>query len=127
MNAKDFITKLNKTGKCEVNTDAIIAGWNNRCVLLRWEDDYRIMESIWRNGKTNGDVKFKIGITKEDAIKIIESLKLNEQQSFLRSGKSYRTAKTEAEAVIIEQMAYIKQANSKIRQLKRQPPIQPQK
>lgn len=116
---KDIITKYNLTGECQIDIPKVIAQWNNRCVILRWRDEYRIVEYVWRIGIKTGETTYKFAISEADAKHLITALKLNEEQSFLKSGKSYHTARTEAEAVIIEQQAYIKRLNKKVRAQKK--------
>lgn len=114
---KNVITQFNFSGECQINIDAVITQWNNRCSISRWGDTYRLIETIWRNGKTNGTTNIKVTISESAANTLIERLNLNMEQSFLKIGKTYRTAKTEAEAVIIEQIEYINLANKKIRSM----------
>lgn len=114
---KNVVTQFNQTGVCPINIEAVINQWNNRCSISRWQDTYKLIELVWRNGGTKGGTNIKVAISESDAKILIVRLNLNMEQSFLASGKTYRTARTEAESVIIEQMAYIKQANKKIRDL----------
>lgn len=114
---KNIIKQFNVSGNCEIFIDEIIEQWNNRCVIFRWVDEYRLVEEIWLLGKNTGRDKVKISINQSDARLLILKLNLVEEQSFLKSGKTYRTANSEAHHVIIEQAEYIKQANRKIREL----------
>lgn len=114
---KDIIKKFNHSGDCEIYIDKVIKQWNNRCVLLRWGDEYILIEEIWFRGKNTGNKKFKFQISQSDADALIQRLNLVEEQSFFRSGKSYRTEKSEEIHVIREQQAYILKANAKIREL----------
>ena len=114
---KNIIKKFNQTGDCEIHIDQVIKQWNNRCVLLRWENTFRLVEEKWLHGKNTGNTIFKFQISRLDAELLILKLKLYEEQSFFASSKSYRTAISEVHHVIKEQQDYIKKANAKIREL----------
>lgn len=114
---QNIISVFKESGNCEIRIDEVVKQWDNRCLLMRWKDEFRIVEEVWYRGKNTGKTKFKLNISQADAYNLILKLNLVEQQSFLKSGKTYRTEASEANHVIVEMMAYIKIANKKIREL----------
>ncbi len=84
----ELIKNFNRTGNCEVDTDKVAKAWNDKFSISQWHDEYRLIEDIelFKEGA------YKISISKEQALEIINKVKLLPIQSgFLKNAKTWRS------------------------------------
>ena len=85
---EELIKTFNETGNCEVDTDKVANAWNDKFSISQWHDEYRLIEYI----ELFKEEAYKITISKEQAMEIIEKVKLLPiQSSFFRNGKTWRS------------------------------------
>ncbi len=85
---KKLIKTFNETGNCEVYTDKVASAWDDRFSISQWKDEYRLIKQV----KLFEEASAKVTISKEQAMEIIEKVKLLPIQSMFPSGKTWRTA-----------------------------------
>lgn len=85
---EEFIKTFRDTGNCEVDTDKIANDWNDRFSISQWHDEYRFIEQI----KLFEEEAYKVTISKEQALEIIDKAKLLPVKSSLfRHGITWRS------------------------------------
>ncbi|MEB0262908.1 hypothetical protein [Mucilaginibacter sp. 10I4] len=93
------------TGSVPLLMDAVIKQWNNRTYITQWNEDYRLREESWRDGKRL-EKGIKVTINRVDALYLISKLNLIREQGYFKSSAVYRTAVSEIEMLRIEQEKY---------------------
>jgi len=85
---KKLITEFNETGACEIDIAKVVKAWTDKFSISKYHEEYRLIK------QGRGQNASKITISKEQAVLLIDKLKLLPIQSgLLRFGKTYRTEK----------------------------------
>lgn len=83
---KKILKKFTPDGTSIVNIDKAILAWNDTFIISQFRNDYSLMKS-GRGGNYT-----RVKISKEQAIELIDKLKLKQiQSSTFKSGKTYIT------------------------------------
>ena len=79
------ITEFHSTGPCSIDMDKAVKCWGKRCVISKWDEEYRIYRYTHKR-----HIAMKIAISVEDAKELIEKLNLEEQPSGIyNSGSTF--------------------------------------
>lgn len=85
---EELIKEFKETGNCIVDVDKVISSWNDKFCISQWHEEYRLIEYI----ELYKEDAHKVGISKEQALEIIEKLKLLPiRSSFFRSATTWRS------------------------------------
>lgn len=69
---EELIKDFKDTGNCIIDIDKVISAWNDKFCISQWHEEYRLIEYI----ELYKEDAYKVGISKEQAMEIIEKLKL---------------------------------------------------
>ncbi len=84
----ELIKVFNETGNCEVDVAKVAAAWNDKFSISQYNDKYRLIEQI----ELFKESAYKINISKEQALEIIDKAKLLQIRStFFRNTSTWRS------------------------------------
>ena len=87
---KKVLQEYNLTGECIVNIPELIKVWDDQYTILKYHEMYSLIR--YRKGANNGSTTLKVQIPKEQALKIIKSLKLGEiKDSLFKCASSFKS------------------------------------
>ena len=84
---KDIVIDYKLTGDCLIDIEETIKQWNEKFVILQWEETYRLVK-YRRLGQESTNIK--VGIPNEQALELIEKLNLQSTKGIFNSSKSWR-------------------------------------
>lgn len=88
MKAKKVVTDFRETGECGIDVAQAAKGWNERCSISQWHDEYTLVQKLRRN--TRESYSLKVRISGQQARELIAAAELvNVKSPVFRNASSW--------------------------------------